>query len=696
MPQNGCRFVKIYIKKYGSLPELSLDLSEGVNEISAISRERAESVASFVADLFYGRAPAEGYVELALGDKSVKIAAEGDLRCVEPSDALDGSESIGEAVFGIGEDVFRELYCVRVSQGEAAPVSPDLLDACLKKFGAPQGLFKAIDAIDGQKKIYTNENGDGKSDLAIKEHRELEEKCAQVDLILSKKQEISREMENYDARLDENAKRCVILKADMRRFTDDIRLIENRQNASQLKNEIAANEKKLRITKYEASRQIPLPQPGELSDIKRIYADFSRIKAQLSDSANQLMSARENLEYHKKIFDHEDFDADSVLRQYDIINSNRRWRLALLGLSVALMLAAVIVFIALAVSPSGSMLYATLVGLSVFIAGLISFVASDIFSKKTEMILERLKIRTKKEFDDLHEKLNAHKKTQVLYEEQTERCEKQCDVFSRLSDDYLAKLRKLLSYTGLPAETSQEVSSLCDRLISNCDAIAELEEQIAAQKQTYQRMLSANVNKKELEVSPEYSALERELDFVNRQNASLLAKKEASQKKLEELDGEMAKIDEYRAGLEECERRIGELSREYNAVCASQNPLLRQAEEIREKLDDAICPTADRLLANVRKPGEHFSLTRRMTPVITDENGQEAPGNGYLNRLAALVYRIMLSMLHLEKAPLFFVDAFSFCDKKTAEEIVSRLKDTGHQIIVLNFPGSVPLRELLG
>ena len=55
----------------------------------------------------------------------------------------------------------------------------------------------------------------------------------------------------------------------------------------------------------------------------------------------------------------------------------------------------------------------------------------------------------------------------------------------------------------------------------------------------------------------------------------------------------------------------------------------------------------------------------------------------------------MLSMVLLKKCPLFFVNGFSFCDRKTAEEIVNKLKNSGHQIVSLTSPGSARLKELI-
>ena len=697
MPVNGFSINKIFIKQYKSVNDLSLDTSGELSEFSMSSFEKANDVCDFICDMLYTCERMEGFIELEANGETVKIGADGEERCVVPENALEEGKSLGEALTGLDERVFRELFVVIVDQGETRPIPPEALDACLRRFGAPEGLFAAIDRLDREKELFTNKNKNGKSDAAIARHKELSEKCDAVHLIESKRAGLEREIAGYDERLDENAKRSVILKADMKNHTDDIKLLENRENAAHLKNEIQANEKKLRIFRYEAERELPLPQPGELSDIKRLYSDFSRIRAELSDSANQLAGAKENLEYHKKIFDHEDFDADSVLRQYDNINKNRRLRLTFLALTGVFALAAVVTFIILALDPGSKLLFAALVGLSVFIASLICFVISDMFSKKTEIILEKLKIRTKKEFDDLHEKLNAHRKTEVLYTEQITRCEKQCSVFARLSDDYLDKLRRLLSYTGIDLSSSQDVSSACDRLISNCDTISELEDQINLQKQNYRKMLKNNVEKEDLVVSKEFAALERELDFVNRQNASLMAKKAAINEQLAALDEEEKKIDGLRAQLEETDRQIEELSKEYNAVCAKQNPLLRQAEEIREKLSAAICPTADRLLANIRRPGEHFSLSRRMLPQIVNggEPLEQEVSRRYLSQMATLVCRLMFSMVLLKKCPLFFVDGFSFCDKKTAEEIVNKLKGSSHQIVSLTSPGSVRVRELI-
>ncbi|MBQ9543579.1 MAG: hypothetical protein IJV00_00465 [Clostridia bacterium] len=697
MPANGFYIKKIYIKQFKSLSDLTLEPSGELSEFSMPSAEAAGDVCGFVRGMLYGDGEMKGFIEIETDGVTVKIASDGEDRIVVPPEALEGAATPGEALTGLDADVFGELFNISVDQGETRQIPPENLDACLKRFGAPEGLFSSIEKLDREKERFTNKNGDGESDLAIARHRELTEKCDAVHLIGAKRAELENQILSYDERLDENAKRSIILKADMKNYTDDIKLLENRENASQLKNEIQANEKKLRIFRYEAEKEIPLPQPGELSDIKRLYSEFSRVKAELSDSANQLVSARENLEFHKKIFDHEDFDADSVLKQYDTINRNRKRRFLFLILTGVFALAAVVTFIVLTLNPGSKTLFDALVGLSVFIVGLICFVISDIFSKKTEIILDKLKIRTKKEFDGLHEKLNAHRKTEVLYTEQVTRCEKQCSVFTRLSDDCLDKLRRLLSYTGLDLGSSQDVSNICDRLISNCDTISELERQIDQQKQTYNKMLKNNVEKEELVVSKEFAALERELDFVNRQNASLMSKKASVNEQLAALDEEEKKIEEFAEELAETDRKIEALSKEYNAVCSKQNPLLRQAKEVREKLSGAICPTADKLLANILRPGEQFSLSKRMLPqiVLDGKPLEQEVSRRYLSQMASLVYRLMLSMVLLKKCPLIFVDGFSFCDKKTAEDIVNRLKSSSHQIISLTSPGSARVKELI-
>jgi hypothetical protein len=246
-------------------------------------------------------------------------------------------------------------------------------------------------------------------------------------------------------------------------------------------------------------------------------------------------------------------------------------------------------------------------------------------------------------------------------------------------------------------ETTAQISHLCDRILSNSDAISELEQQLAQQKRIYQRMLSADVNKTTLTVSNEFLALERELDFLQRQSAALLSKKSKAEAVLAELDRGIAEAERLHEELMATEKEIEQLSREYNSICALQKPHLKEAASLKDYLETNFCAAADTLLRNIRKPGEHFALSERLLPMIVcrGEIVAQEGDDSYLARAAMLVYKLLLSMEYLKHCPLFFFDGFSFLDQNTARDIIVKLAENHYQLLLLHSPNSQSVKELI-
>lgn len=689
--------VKLTITEYRSLAGYVLEPDGSFFECTVQDARQARDICDFITDLLYAPCPPEGSVELDTPQGRLILTGRDGQRSAQGDFSWPEQLSWGMALTGLEEGVFREVLGTFVIEGVPETVSPALRDHCLKPFGGLANLIYNVEKLEDKKNGFSNSAQTGKTDRLLQRRQELCERIGTQDQMESQIAQLEEELQSYNDRMDDNAKRAVILKADMKNYTDDIKLVENKENAAHLKNEIQFNEKKLRILRYEAQREAPLPPPGELRDLRQTYSDYSRISAQLCDAQNQLMSAADNLDYHNNIFSHATFDAEGVKQEYDRIHANRKGRTVFLAATALMTLVAFVTFVGLAAFSDSSLLFCALVGTSLFCFGLMCFVASTMFSKQTQTILQRLNIQTKKEFDELHDKLKAHEKTGNVYRERLEKCKKQCQLYTKLSDDYLQKLKNLLAYTQKTFETNAQISHLCDRILLNCDAIYELEQQLKNQKQTYERMLSADVEKEDLTISREFSALERELDFVQRQTASLLAKKTEAEASLQKLKEQKERLESDKAELSALERELETLSGEYNAICALQKPHLKEVAALKGQVEAQLCQQADLLLRNIRKPNEHFALSDRLLPVILCQGKTVAGENdsSYIGRAAMLVFKVLICTEYLKKCPLFFFDGFSFVDQKTAKEILNKLLTTQHQLLALNSPHSSCLKEWL-
>lgn len=697
MTEMNFRLESLHVVQFASLRDYRLQAEGQLCEFFIKNEETARDLCDFIAEFLYSPQAPEGEMVLATQEHGpLTLRVKEGVRSYEGEASLENPACPGHALTGLSEEIFRELLINFVHEGVPTPVSPALLDFCLQPHNAPGKLMQNIHSLDEKKRIYTTPEGTGKSDLALRRHREITETLSAEEPLRAQRNEVLRELETYQAKLDENAQRTVIVKADMNTFSDDVKLMENRQNASHLKNEIQAKEKRLRIMKYDAQREVPMPQPIELYDIKQAYSDFSRVSAQLQNEQNRLNAAQDSLKEQNSRFAHADYDAESVHEDYQRIERNRKGRWSFLWVCAALMVLALGSFIALIFSPC-SQLFAGLVGLSVFLGAAICLVISSMFSHSTRQILKKLKIKTRKDFDRLHARLQEYESNKAYLEAQIQTCRQQCLLYERLTEDQKEKLKALLAYTGLPLETTAQISHLCDRILSNSDAIQDLEQQLAQQKRIYQRMLSADVNKTTLTVSNEFLSLERELDFLQRQNAALLSKKSKAEAALAQLDEGIAQAERLHEELKNTEEDIEQLSREYNSICALQKPHLKEAASLKDYLETNFCAAADELLRNIRKPGEHFALSDRLLPVVVcrGEVVAKAGDGSYLSRAAMLVYKLLLSMEYLKHCPLFFFDGFSFLDQSTARDMIVTLAENNYQLLLLHSPNSQSVKELL-
>ena len=222
----------------------------------------------------------------------------------DPSSPVETSLTPGEYLTELDQDSFDLVNYFRQTKFETPVVKPKF--SLLNKIAALSPdtvhLYRDIFVQDKKRRLYRNEEKSGSLDLLL-------EKEAQLQQALKEHTDWKKEVQNcltvldeISEKIDENDRRCVLLKADMAGFEDDLRLSQNKENAEELRKRILAKEKKLHILSYEVTNKIGKLTEDELVAMKNDYNRLSLSITGLNEAHTALADAEENLTYHEGIF----------------------------------------------------------------------------------------------------------------------------------------------------------------------------------------------------------------------------------------------------------------------------------------------------------------------------------------------------------------------------------------------------------
>ncbi len=543
-------------------------------------------------------------------------------------------------------------------------------------------LYRDFDVLENDLHAFCNEEKTGKLDLIAANKEALTEKLRQKPLLEEEIRVSEEHLADISAKLEENDKRVVILKADLAAFTDDRKLFENKENALEMKNEILAKEKKLRILNFELSGKIGKLSQNELEEMKNLYNALSLSITELAEARNRLTMAEENLSYHQTLFTGKDNLADYEDASKKI-KKNKNLHIGFQSFGI--------LFIALG-GICGFLLHYYELGwpialaamLSLALVGISFFCLSTIFSSAIRKIISEFERANLGDFEHAYGLLEAHAKSEEIYHEQATLARRDCEkkiAASEAAEDAIFKRISALGYT----EDDGEILAICDEIIEANEGYFDLEAEIEAEKAEYERLIRANVEKDSSDLSSEFVALQKELDFLLRQNESLMRKRALLQKKLEELRAALPDEAQLQKEISVLSQTEKEMRNQFRALQIDFSLVESRKNEFEKGLKALLAERINEKLS--------FRLSEEERYLFDDEFELCYCGNGSVLRLANfgggiaelgfLAFRLSLAELIWENpTTMIFDDPFAFFDAETAKSLSQVLQASSQQLII--------------
>lgn len=613
-----------------------------------------------------------------------------------PDSPVESALTPGEYLTELDQDSFLQVNYFRQTKYEAPAVRPKF--SLLNKIAAfsddTKNLYKDIFVQDKKRRLYRNEEKNGSLDLLLEkeaklkqeleEHAEWEQEARNCIAVLSE----------INDKIDENDRRCVLLKADMAGFEDDLRLSQNKENAGDLHKKILAKEKKLHIASYEVANKFGKLSESELDGMKDDYNRLSLAITALNEAHTALTDAEENLVYHEGIF--------TGINALDELDANRKkigkeksCRLALCIFGIMMIAGAACVALLLN-HLKFNVLTCSASAAAVALCGIACLFISTLFSSRIKGILEIYDAEDLSAFYEFYEKVEAHAKTTEVYRAEVESAKEDCQKKTLKKNGIYARLAAKAVALGF-REESGDLLAFCEEVIEANDALFDLQSELKEDKALYLKMLTENVEREKLTVSPEFDALQKEYAFLSAQNDALYKKKALLSARLQEAKEKSAKSpEEIGRELDALSEKLNREKAEYDSVDLNFTLAQARMDKFEEDLKKILTEKINRRLAFLLREGESFVFDEDFELCFRDQRSVLpliSAGGGVITEMGVLSFRLALSeVLGSTRFPMIFDDSLAVLSPEQSKVFYDGLRTTCSQFFIIS--SSEELREI--
>ncbi|MBQ3075646.1 MAG: hypothetical protein IJC26_06215, partial [Clostridia bacterium] len=486
-------------------------------------------------------------------------------------------------------------------------------------------------------------------------------------------------------KIDENDRRCVLLKADMAGYEDDLRLTQNKENAEELYHKITAKEKKLRIASYEVSSKIGRLSEEELDEMKNDYNRLSLSITDLNEARIALSSAEENLAYHEALFTGK-HSLDALEEKKAKIGKEKRLRLALCVFGILLIAGAACLALLLN-HLNFNVITCIATAAAVALCGVSCLFISTLFTSRIKVILDEYNVEDLAAFYEIYEKVAAHNKTTQVYHGEVESAQELCIKKNREKNAIYNALAAKVKALGFREEDG-ELLAVCDEIIEANDALLDLQNELEEDKELYRKMLTENVGSESLTVSPEFLSLQKEHAFLTAQNDALYKKKALVSARLQEAKEKSARSpEEIRRDLDALAEKINREKVDFQAIDLNYTLAKARKDKFEGDLKKALAAKINLRLAFLLREGEAFRFDEDFELCFCDRKSVLpliAAGGGVITEMGILSFRLALSeILNSTQFPMIFDDSLAILSTEQAKKFYDGLHETCSQFFII-------------
>ncbi len=695
---------KIEIEQFKKIRKLTISPDENGNLFFGTYRSGKTSLCEFIQFALYGAdsvSLARGNTEDAQGklflnsDQGPFVVERSVIEGVEsvsfyttsPENPVETELTPGEYLTELDQDSFDFINYFRQSKYEAPAVKPkfSMLNKIASFSPETERIYEDVFVLDKKRRLYRNEEKTGSLDLLWSEHSKLETELNEHPDWKAEVRVCMNILEEINEKIDENDRNCVLIKADMAGYENDLRLSQNKENAEALFHKIAAKEKKLRIMAYEVSSKIGKLSKSELDELKRDYNQLSVSIANLNEARLALSSAKENLSYHEALFTgHKSLVELGEKLDQIVKEKKRRLTLSIFGI---LFMAGAAGLALLLNYLNFNELTCIASAAAVALCGFSLLFISSFFSARVKNILADYDVANLNEFYELYEKVDAHSKTSQVYLSEVESaknvCSERASQKKTISNRIAAKVKAL----GFK-ETDGDLLAICDEIIDANDTLYDLQEEVDNEKALYLKILTENVESDNYTISPEFAALQKKFAFLSAQNDSLYKKKAAVTARLQKAkEKSEKKPEDIQSELDSLKEKIAHEQTNYEAIDLNYTLAKARKDKFEDELKKAMALKINRHTSSLLREGESFRFDEDFELCFCDQKSilpVIAAGGGVITEMGVLSFRLTLAeLLNTNKFPMIFDDSFATLTTNQAKDFYENLCKTCSQFFVI-------------
>lgn len=704
MKQNHLIIEKIEIEQFKKIRGLTVSPDERGNLLFGTYRSGKTSLCEFIQFALYGAdsvSLARGNAEDAKGklflrsDQGPFVVERSMIHGKEevlfyrndPSEDIQTDKTPGEYLTGLDQDSFDLVNYFRQAKYETPAVKPKF--SILNKIAAlstdTEHIYRDIFVLDKKRRLYKNDEKNGSLDLLLEEEEKLTRELEEHPDWEQEARDCLTILGEIRDKIDENDRRCVLLKADMAGFEDDLRLTQNKENAEELHQKILAKEKKLRITAYEVANKIGKLSEDELEEMKRDYSLLSVRITDLNEAHSALTSAEENLAYHEGLFTGKNA-LEELTEQKKKIGKEKALRLVLCIFGILLLAGGACTALLLN-HLNFTMVTCIASAVAVALCGLACLFLSTLCTSRIKDVLEIYDAEDLSAFYEFYEKVSAHGKTTQVYHGEVESARELCQKKTHEKNDIYASLLGKAKALGF-RESDGDLLAFCDEVIEANDVLLDLVSEVEEDKTLYRKMLTENVENETLTVSAEFLTLQKEHAFLSAQNEALYKKKALVTARLQEAKEKSARSpEEIQRDLEALNEKLTREKADFEAIDLNFALAKARKDKFEDDLKKVLADKINRRMAYLLHDGESFRFDDDFELCFCDRKSVLpliASGGGVITEMGILSFRLALSeLLSTTCYPMIFDDSLAVLSTRQAKEFYDGLWETCSQFFII-------------
>lgn len=703
--------LQLKIHRFAGIGEMTVPFRDNaVNIIYGENRSGKTSVCECIRFLLYGLSspdtmlPWEGdgrisaEMELRWGERKCRLVRTFDngketvlLTDLSTKETIPITTSPGEMFTGLSDWMYiRTLY---FAQKKTDNIQKDLDSTALDRLTAPltgeKDLYSRYEQLLIKRNSLMNSDKSGKIDLLLEKKNEYELRREAFRTESEEIEKIEKKLASITAAIEENNPKTVLLKANMKNLSDEIKSLQQTEQFASLHATLSSDEAKYQRMLAAARINGVFPDPKQVENIRTQYQNLTVASEQLGVEKERLIQAKNNLNVHNALIDNNEDDIDVLVKKYRSASS--RSRICIYFSLFSFIFAALCAFFIddLFLSRFGKedryFLGYWLAGCGI-IAGFILLTRFFIHRSRMRMYLDEAGADTPGELQTLRSQKTARRQSALLYANELNKQESVTRAAQKKHTELLRALRELLSFACEETVPVDTLLFTARTILESASALSALEKKLSEERRQYRDAMEGNAGKDFLSMQNEFARMEDELNKIHDQTQQMMDEKGKLSVLLDEKKKLTVPEKAALLDMQAQERELLDLLELYRAIQSEAEIQRQKINTFEEEFKLPICSYINSFLTFTMRKDESFLLGKKLE-LLYKRGGTVSPvytAGGGLSELAIIALRLSyIEQLQGNCAPLLFDEAFAYVDRQSLSHLYAALTNRQHRQILI-------------